>query len=92
MLRVWIASINDATHPVFFGESTATKTGPDANGKYAWSANITASLDASLGAGNYNAYVYGDDGAAITNNAVLNDAGYARPDSPNSAVVQIDTR
>jgi len=81
LLRVWIAPANDAAHPVFFGEGTATKTGPDASGKYAWSASITAPLDPSLYAGNYTAYVYGDDGAAITNNAVLNDAGYVRADT-----------
>jgi hypothetical protein len=81
LFRVWIAPVNDATHPVFFGEGTATKTGPDANGKFAWSANITAPLGESLYAGNYSAYVYGDDGAAITNNAVPNDAGYVRADT-----------
>src|SRR5215510_5532587 len=81
LLRIWIALIDNPAHPVFLSESAATLTGPDLQGNYSWSANITTPLDASIVPGNYKVYVYGDDGAAITNNAVGNDAGYVLADT-----------
>jgi hypothetical protein len=77
-----LAPIGDPAHPVLFGAATASKTGPDANGNYAWTASITAPLDArSVTPGDYIAFVYGDDGSALTSNAVANGDGYTTGDT-----------
>jgi len=82
VFKVWLARVDDPTHPVLFGTGTALKTGPDANGNTAWSTTITTTLaELAIVPGNYTAYVFGDDGASITNNQVPNDAGYGLGDT-----------
>src|SRR5262249_24440669 len=81
--RVWIASNDDPAHPVFFGAGTAIESAPDMNGITTWSASITAALNSSIVPGSYKAYVYGDNGASLTNNAVQNDDGFAKADTAN---------
>jgi uncharacterized repeat protein (TIGR01451 family) len=82
VFKVWLAPAADPTHPVLFGTGTAVRTAPDASGNTAWSATITATLaELPIVPGNYRAYVFGDDGAQITNNQVANDAGYGLADT-----------
>jgi Uri superfamily endonuclease len=73
--KVWIAPVGDPTHPVLFGTGLATKTNSD----HTWTTSITQSLATSLVPGDYIAYVYGDDGSALTSTAVADDAGYVAP-------------
>ena len=82
VFKVWLAPAGDPSHPVLLGTGTATKTGPDANGNYAWSASITSTpAELSIVPGNYTAYVFGDDASALTNGQVPSDAGYINADA-----------
>ena len=82
VFKVWLAPVSDPTHPVLFGTGVAAKTGPDANGNYAWSTSITATLAGlPITPGNYTASVFGDDGGSLTNNQVPDDAGYGLADT-----------
>ena len=82
VFKVWLAPAGDPSHPVLLGTGTATKTGPDANGNYAWSASIASTLaELSIVPGNYTAYVFGDDASSLTNGQVPNDAGYINADA-----------
>src|SRR5439155_9959319 len=68
VFKVWLAPAGDPSHPVLLGTGTATKTGPDANGNYAWAASITSTLaELSIGPGDSTAYVYGNDASSLTN-------------------------
>src|SRR5213594_4914669 len=79
VMTVWLAAAGDPTHPVLFGTGTATRVGPDANGKSAWQTSITARLN--VPPGDYIASVYGDDASSRTNNQVPNNAGYRNGDT-----------
>jgi YVTN family beta-propeller protein len=80
--KVWIAPANDPTHPVLLGTGNAAKTAP-IDGTASWTATITAPLDSTIGSGSYKAYVFGSNGAALTNNAVVDNDGYSKTDPAN---------